>query len=265
MGLFDKKKKGDDDYDSPVEQVSLSTPKPAAPGTVATPAGSQARPASTTTPAQSAPQPAAPVLPSSQPGAQSLASAPAAPAPAASRARPPQDDFDVPNYGIEKAIELMRLLPADNVELVVQVVKKTLESLQIQVPSIIKDASRKQSDIEGRIDVLKKEIFELESEISTRKTEISALEADHKETTSVKERLILAEKLTDERKGTSPGVAVSSPPSNTTPAGAVPAPTPAPRPSGTFQAVTPGGGGTMPPPVGSPSTTPAAPAGQIKK
>ena len=116
----------------------------------------------------------------------------------------------MPNYGIEKAIELMRLLPADNIELVVQVVKKTLESLQIQVPSIIKDASRKQQDIEGRIDVLKKEIAELESEISTRKTEIGALEADHKETTTVKERLILAEKLTETRASTTPGVAGSS-------------------------------------------------------
>jgi hypothetical protein len=260
MGLFDKKKKGDDDYDSPVEQVSLSTPK--APAGAPAAAASQARPASSTPAAQSAPQPAAPVLPSSSTGsaAQSLASAPASPAPARAQARPPQDDFDVPNYGIEKAIELMRLLPADNVELVVQVVKKTLESLQIQVPSIIKDASRKQQDIEGRIDVLKKEIAELEGEISTRKTEISALETDHKETTSVKERLILAEKLTEERKGTSPGVAVggSASSAGTSPGGAATSP---PRTSGSFQAVTPGGAA----PAASASATPAAGAGQIKK
>src|SRR6266545_6088697 len=144
MGLFDKKKKGEDDYDSPVEQVNLSkaVPQPQRPASAA----SQASPLAST-PAAAAQQ-------------SPLASAPAAPLPQPPRARAPEPDFDVPNYGIEKAIELMRLLPADNIELVVQVVKKTLESLQIQVPSIIKDASRKQQDIEGRIDVLKKEIFE---------------------------------------------------------------------------------------------------------
>ena len=233
MGLFDKKKKGDDDYDSPVEQVNLSAraaPAPAAP-----------QPARAPLPGMP-PAGASPPPPSPAPQANPLASAPAAPAPAPppARARMPEPEPDVPNYGIDKAIELMRLLPADNVELVVQVVKKTLESLQIQVPSIIKDASRKQSDIEGRIDVLKKEIFELEAEISTRKTEINALETDHRETTSVKERLILAEKLTEERKGTSPGVpvATASAPPSASPAG-VPAPVPqSSRSSSQYPAVT---------------------------
>src|SRR5262249_11349314 len=98
-------------------------------------------------------------------------------------------------YGINKAIELMRMLPSDNMELVVRVVKTTLESTNIKVASIIKDASRKQGDLEARVAILKKEIVELETEIATRRKEISALEADHRETTTVKERLQLAEKL----------------------------------------------------------------------
>ncbi len=245
MGLFDKKKKGDDDYDSPVEQVNLSRQ--------AAPAAAPSRSAAPPTGSQSTPPASSQAAPAPQPQAQQqspLASAPAAPAPAP-RARTPEPEYDVPNYGIEKAIELMRLLPADNVELVVQVVKKTLESLQIQVPSIIKDASRKQQDIEGRIDVLKKEIFELESEISTRKTEISALETDHKETTSVKERLILAEKLTEERKG---GPASAASPGASTGATTTPAAS-APRPSGSYPAVSAQPQSASP--AGVPAPTPA--------
>jgi len=140
MGLFDKKLKRDD-FDSPVEEISLSKPM-------------------------------APV--------------------AAAPAREPERDV---NYGINKAIELMRLLPTDNIELVVKVVKTTLESTQIRVATIVEDASRKQKDIQGRIAARRKEIAELEAEIATRRQEIDALETDHAETTSVKERLILAERL----------------------------------------------------------------------
>ena len=151
MGLFDKKvKKAGDDFDSPVEQVSLATAPPA-------------------------PRAAAEPEPKE-------------------RHAPPMD-VDHPDYGINKAIELMRALPSENVELVVRVVKTTLESTNIKVASIIKDAARKQGELEGRVGVLKKEIGELEAEISTRRKEITSLEADHKETTMVKERLQLAEKL----------------------------------------------------------------------
>jgi len=149
MGLFDKKvKKPGDDFDSPVEQVSLAQAPPAAP---------MSRPAE-------------------------------------ARAAAPMD-VDHPDYGINKAIELMRMLPSENVELVVRVVKTTLESTNIKVAAIIKDATRKQGELEGRVGVLKKEISELEAEIATRKKEIAALETDHRETTMVKDRLQLAEKL----------------------------------------------------------------------
>jgi len=147
MGLFDKKvKKPGDDFDSPVEQVSLAQAPPPMPRV------------------------------------------------AEGRAASPMD-VDHPDYGINKAIELMRMLPSENVELVVRVVKTTLESTNIKVAAIIKDATRKQGELEGRVNVLKKEISELEAEISTRKKEISALETDHRETSMVKERLQLAEKL----------------------------------------------------------------------
>lgn len=174
MGLFDKKKK--EDFDGPVEEVSLSKPT-----TPARPSGAMA-----TTPAPGG----------ATPGGAAPASAQASPAP--EKPAPPPEPEPV-DYGINRAIELMRLLPSDNIELVVKVVKTTLESTNIKIPTIIKDASRKQADIEGRVKVLNKEIVDLEAEISTRKAEIATLEADHAETTTVKERLILAEKLSTER------------------------------------------------------------------
>ncbi len=86
-----------------------------------------------------APQPA-PAKPAAAPAKQ------AAPQPAAAVARPtpkPAAEPAKPTYGIQNAIELMRQLPSDNVPLVVEVVKKTLESLHVDIGSIITDAERK--------------------------------------------------------------------------------------------------------------------------
>jgi hypothetical protein len=100
-----------------------------------------------------------------------------------------------PTYGIENAIQLMRALPVDqNVELVVAVIKTTLESLKVRVSDIIDDATRKEKDLESRVSNLKQAIAEFEKEIQQRKDEIARLEADHTETSSVKGRLLLAEK-----------------------------------------------------------------------
>ncbi len=180
MGLFDKRdKKKRDDFDSPVEQIDLSAaapaPKPAPPPPAAPPPA-----APTPAPAAKAPEPAAPVAKAATPAPAAAARAPA----------PEADD-----YGIEKAIELMRSLPQENVELVVQVVKFSLESVGIKLPTIIEDAIRRQKDITGRIGVLKGEIADLEGEIKQRRDEIDRLEADHKETTMVRDRLELAENL----------------------------------------------------------------------
>jgi hypothetical protein len=101
-----------------------------------------------------------------------------------------------PAYGIENAIQLMRQLPQDdaNIQLVVTVIKTTLESLKVKVSDIIDDASRKEKDLEGRVGNLKTAIAEFEKEIQQRRDEIAKLEADHAETSSVKARLQLAEK-----------------------------------------------------------------------
>jgi hypothetical protein len=147
-------------YDSPQETVSLSGPSG---GNRSTPAGNGAA---------ASPAAVSKVSISSQ-----------------------QDDEPRPHYGIEQAITLMRALPVDqNPELVVAVIKTTLESLKVKVADIIHDADRKTKDLEERVANLKRAIADFEKEIETRKEEISRLEADHKETTGVRARLELAEK-----------------------------------------------------------------------
>ncbi len=115
---------------------------------------------------------------------------------AAPRAAPaPALVEDRPSFGIAEAIKLMRDLPVDqNVELVVRVIKTTLESLKVRVPDIIADATKKQEGLASRVSILRAEIVELEREIQQRKEEIARHEADQSETASVKARLELAEK-----------------------------------------------------------------------
>src|SRR5262249_17820559 len=67
--------------------------------------------------------------------------------------------------GIDYAVQLMRSLPtSSNVELVVEVVRRTLESLNIRVSDIVKDAVRRQTDIQTRVAQLTNEISTLQGE-----------------------------------------------------------------------------------------------------
>jgi hypothetical protein len=242
MGLFDKRdKKRKDDFDSPIEQIDLSS-VPSAAAKAPEPAVARAPEPAPAPVAAKQPEPA-PSRPQPQPD----------PAPSKAKggtmATPETDD-----YGIEKAIELMRTLPQENVELVVQVVKFSLESVGIKLPVIIDDAIRRQKDIQGRIGVLRGEISELEQEIKTRKDEIDRLDADHKETSMVRDRLELAENLGKPKAATSTASTPSSP--------GLPGMPPTTS-SGEIPRVT---RQTNPPPLGSPlSSSPSSPGAPIKK
>jgi hypothetical protein len=99
-----------------------------------------------------------------------------------------------PKYGIAEAIQLMRTLPTDhNGDLVVRVVRATLASLEVKLPDIIEDASRKQKTVRDRIADFHAKNAELEKQLEAHRKEIATLEADLKETTEVKDRLQQAE------------------------------------------------------------------------
>ncbi len=89
--------------------------------------------------------------------------------------------------GIDHAIQLIRSLPTDkNVDLVVKVLKTTLESLGIRVADIVLDAAQRQNDLQNRVGQLKSEIATLEKEIEQRAQEIMRLDAAYAETTKVR-------------------------------------------------------------------------------
>jgi hypothetical protein len=99
-------------------------------------------------------------------------------------------------YGIADAIVLMRSLPVDqNVDLIVQVIRATLASMNVRVQDIIEDAIRKEKATEAGISALHGKVAELERELEARRQDILGLEVDLKETNAVKERLQLAEDI----------------------------------------------------------------------
>ena len=123
--------------------------------------------------------------------------APAAPAPAA---EPPR-----PRFGIEETVKLVRTLPvAQNAELVMTVLRNTLEMMGVRVAEIIKDAERREGELRDRSAVLKAAMVEFEHEIQTRREEVSRVEAELVETTRVKDRLRAAEE-TANRSGVKVG------------------------------------------------------------
>ena len=130
----------------------------------------------------------------------------------------PRVQAGVRSYGIAEVVLLMRRLPIDgNVELVVTVIRNTLESLNVELPTIIADASAKEKSLESRMETVNAEIVELTKQIEARRQEITRLDAELTETTTAKERLILAQKL-----GVLPSASVP---------GSIPAlPTPQPMP-----------------------------------
>jgi septal ring factor EnvC (AmiA/AmiB activator) len=107
------------------------------------------------------------------------------------------------DYGIQEAIQLLRGLPVEqNTELVVRVVRATLASLNVKLADIIEDASRKQKNTQERIASEHGKVAELEKQLAEHRREIASLEADLKETTTVKDRLQMAERSAEKAAST---------------------------------------------------------------
>ena len=139
-------------------------------------------------------------------------------------------------YGIAQAIQLMRSVPVEgNVELVVAVIRSTLESLNVRLSDIIDDASSREHTLHSRIETLKAEIAEYEKQIDARSQEIGTLHSELSETTKVKERLVMAQ-------NGSPAAAAPQPPKRDPALPPIPhmniaTPAPSPRAMQALQAV----------------------------
>ena len=96
------------------------------------------------------------------------------------------------SYGIEDAIRLMKRIPDGDMRVLAAVIKETLESTDIQVVDILKDAEIKEEHLEEGIRKLDAEIEDLEIMINQRKESIHALLTDLEETRQVKHDLAMA-------------------------------------------------------------------------
>jgi hypothetical protein len=103
-------------------------------------------------------------------------------------------DGPEPAFGIDRAIALARRLPDRELDLVVTVMKAALESAGVELPPVIVDSIRRLADLEDRLIELEAEIAEYAAEIGDRLAEVARLEADYRETSTVRERLELAER-----------------------------------------------------------------------
>jgi len=91
-----------------------------------------------------------------------------------------------PTYTIDQAIELMRKMPKDNQDLVVAVVRDTLQSANIDVAAIIHDAEQKSSSLNHDVSDLKDKISALREDIKDMEQQIQQAEKDLSETTQVR-------------------------------------------------------------------------------
>ena len=94
-----------------------------------------------------------------------------------------------PSYGVADLIALIKSIPIDHhPDLVVQVVKTTLESVGVHVADIMDDAARLESDVKDRIAAIEGEIGGLAQEIDRRRDLIAQLRSDVADLTFAKER-----------------------------------------------------------------------------
>lgn len=126
--------------------------------------------------------PAAPALPPSVPALPPSAPELTAPAP------PPQPS--PPRFGVDEAMALMRALPLDDdSDLVLRVVRKTLQSTGVSVEELVASARKREIAHEETLANDRDSIAQLERDIAARKAHIEEVVAQLKETESLRKRL----------------------------------------------------------------------------
>jgi len=119
-------------------------------------------------------------------------------------------------YGVADLILLMKTIPTDrHPELVVRVVKSTLESVGVRPNDIIEDALRHEGVVRDRIAALEGEIGGLEQEIERRRGLIAELQTNISDLIYARERWQGAESgrhVAPEEEGASAPKAHSLPP-----------------------------------------------------
>jgi hypothetical protein len=110
-----------------------------------------------------------------------------------------------PGYGIAQANELMSKLPlSDNADLVVGVIRTTLESVGVQVGQLVVEAKSREGELKTQIDERRATIEELERRIETERVEIARIESELGVTTRTREGLERSEMLPGSKRPPAP-------------------------------------------------------------
>jgi hypothetical protein len=115
-------------------------------------------------------------------------------------------------YGIAQANELMAKLPtSDNADLVVSVIRTTLESVGVHVGQLIAEAKGREGELRTQIEQRRSTIADLERRIDAEREEIGRIEGELSLTTRTREGLERSEVLPPKRS-VAPSAAPAPPP-----------------------------------------------------
>jgi hypothetical protein len=101
-------------------------------------------------------------------------------------------------YGIADLIRLLKIIPTDHhPQLVVQVIKTTLESVGVKSSFVIEDALAQENGIRDAIEMLESQIVVLRQEIQARQEQIAQFDVALRETIGARNLLASAETSSD--------------------------------------------------------------------
>ena len=101
-------------------------------------------------------------------------------------------------YGIGDLIRLLKTIPIDHhPQLVVQVIKTTLESVGVKSAAVIEDAIAQEHGIRDALEMLESQILVLRQEIEARQDQIAQLHVALRETADARSLLASAEAPSD--------------------------------------------------------------------
>src|SRR5262245_60783787 len=102
----------------------------------------------------------------------------------------PSDVNGQGGYGIGDLIRLLKSIPIDrHPELVVQVIKTTLESVGVKSSAVVEDALAQENAMRDAMEMLESQIVVLTQEIDARRYQIAQLQDELRETTHARSLL----------------------------------------------------------------------------
>jgi hypothetical protein len=114
------------------------------------------------------------------------------------RSSAPSDAAGHGGYGIADLIRLLKVIPTDHhPQLVVQVIKTTLESVGVKSSAVIEDATIRENGMRDAIEMLGSQIVALRQEIHDRQEQMAQLDIALRETIGAKNLLVSAEMASD--------------------------------------------------------------------